>query len=154
MKRATFKSFSASQTRGYAAALAREILNTRIPRAPFVIALVGNLGSGKTEFIKGFLYACGIRVRAASPSFVIMKRYRLFRKRYTNIYHFDLYRLEKKGVRKSLAVCGVSEAMKRGSLVLIEWADRAKHLIVKNSLVVCMYQTKREYERRITIICR
>lgn len=154
MKRTTLKSFSADQTREYAAALAREILATAPPRAALVVALIGDLGAGKTEFVKGFLHACGVRVRAASPSFVIMKRYKLFKKRYRSVYHFDLYRLEKKTIRKSLASCGIDEAMKRGSLVLVEWADRAKYLTTKNSLIIKISHKKREHDRRITISWR
>ena len=152
MKRISLHSQSPAQTRAYAAALAREILATRSAGKPVVIALIGDLGAGKTEFVKGFLHACGSRVRAASPSFVVMKRYHLRNKQHPNLYHFDLYRLHGgKTLARDLALCGWDHALTAGSIVLVEWADRAGRLIPKDRIAVRIAHSRKEHERRMVI---
>jgi tRNA threonylcarbamoyladenosine biosynthesis protein TsaE len=150
--RIVLQSESPAQTRACAAALAREVLATRSAGKPVVIALVGDLGAGKTEFVKGFLRACGIRVRAASPSFVVMKRYRLRNKQHPNLYHFDLYRLHAgKTLARDLALCGWDHALSDEAIVLVEWADRAGRLIPKDRIAVRIAHSRKEKERRIVI---
>ncbi len=90
----------------------------------FVIALSGDLGSGKTIFSKGLLEVFGINQNdVTSPTFVIMKRYQSD-KEFSDIYHIDLYRLEDKTDLKEI---NFKEIVKeKNNLVLIEWPERLK----------------------------
>jgi len=93
-------------------------------RRAAIIFLQGDLGSGKTTFVKGFLKAFGIVSRGASPTFVLMKHYPVRRrgKGVTHIYHYDAYRLSS---ARDLDVLGFSDAMRdRRAVILIEWPEK------------------------------
>ena len=90
-------------------------------RAGDVVALVGEIGSGKTLFIKGLCQGLGVKEakEVKSPTFVLLHIY----KGRIPIYHFDLYRLEQE---KELETLGFDEFLSnRETVSLIEWADRA-----------------------------
>ena len=96
------------------------------------VALVGEIGSGKTLFIKGLCQGLGVRDsgEVKSPTFVLLHLY----KGRVPIHHFDLYRLEKE---KELDSIGFDEFVSsRGAVSLVEWADRAPGRIPKDSLWV------------------
>lgn len=80
-----------------------------------VICLIGDLGSGKTVFTKGFAQALGIEENITSPTFNIIKEYNSGE---LSLYHMDLYRLE--GDIRNL---GIEEYYEKGGVVIIEWAD-------------------------------
>ncbi len=80
-----------------------------------VICLIGELGSGKTVFTKGFASALGIDENITSPTFNIIKEYNSGE---MNLYHMDVYRLE--GDTTDL---GLEEYLKKDGIVIIEWAD-------------------------------
>lgn len=97
-----------------------------------VIALVGELGSGKTLFTKGLARGLGVREyrRVSSPTFVIMQEYvgRVL------IHHYDAYRLQ--GADDLLAI-GFDEDLSRDRLVVVmEWADRVSSVIPEGTLHV------------------
>lgn len=83
---------------------------------PIVIRLSGDLGSGKTTFVRGFLRFFNIK-HVRSPSFIIVNEYK-----YQDIfiYHMDFYRLSLKEVLE----IDFNEILKRRSIVLIEWCPR------------------------------
>lgn len=80
-----------------------------------IICLMGDLGSGKTVFTKGFANALGIDENITSPTFNIIKEYTGGE---ANLYHMDLYRLN--GDIKNL---GLDEYFEKDGVVIIEWAD-------------------------------
>lgn len=80
-----------------------------------VICLIGDLGSGKTVFTKGFAQALGIEENITSPTFNIIKEYNSGE---LSLFHMDLYRLE--GDIRNL---GIDEYYEKGGVVIIEWAD-------------------------------
>jgi len=97
-----------------------------------VLALEGDLGSGKTLFTKGV--ACGLGVRhyqyVNSPTFVIMQEYQ---GRLT-IHHYDTYRLEGSMDLQSL---GFEEDISESrTVVVVEWADRVSELIPAEALAI------------------
>jgi tRNA threonylcarbamoyladenosine biosynthesis protein TsaE len=107
-----------------------------------VVTLFGDLGSGKTQFVKGVCQAFKTRTPATSPSFVILNRYDGMDDRTSEIllYHFDLYRV------KSLAEIydlGYEEFLQGDGVCLIEWAEMLGELLPKQrydvrfSLGVC-----------------
>jgi tRNA threonylcarbamoyladenosine biosynthesis protein TsaE len=124
---------------------------------PIVLALQGDLGAGKTTFVQGFLKGLGSKKRAASPTFVLMRRHALSgaskaaqaRSKLLNVYHIDAYRLKKP---EQMAVLKFDEILAEPSnVVLIEWPERAKKLLPKNTLWLKFIYGKKENERTITI---
>jgi tRNA threonylcarbamoyladenosine biosynthesis protein TsaE len=91
-----------------------------------VVALVGELGSGKTTLVQGIAAALEARGRVASPSFLIVHEYR----GRLPIYHVDLFRLRPEEVES----LGLEELFDEGGVVLVEWAERAERLLPPDAL--------------------
>lgn len=83
-----------------------------------LVLVYGELGAGKTTFIKGVAAGLNIRLNVKSPSFVIMTKYQ---GKY-NLYHIDLYRINGEEIYE----LGFSEILDDG-VVCVEWADRLKN---------------------------
>ncbi len=91
-----------------------------------VLALVGNLGAGKTVFVKGLAKALGIEDNITSPTFVLMKIYQSQHKKIKRLVHVDCYRLEK---TEDLTEIGLADYLNDPeNIVVIEWADRVVNL--------------------------
>lgn len=88
-----------------------------------VFALTGDLGAGKTQFVKGFVAGLGSRAEATSPTFVLVHEYTDGR---LPVYHFDFYRIEN---REALLRLGFDDYIFGDGVSLIEWADRYADLI-------------------------
>ncbi len=113
---------SAEETRALGRRLGRAL------RPADVVALVGELGSGKTTLVQGVAEALEARGRVASPSFLIVHEYR----GRLPIYHVDLFRLRP----EDLESIGLEELFDEGGVVLVEWAERAERLLPPDSLWV------------------
>ena len=98
-----------------------------------VFAFHGEMGAGKTTFIRALCEVLGVDPEEAnSPSFSIINEYRS----YTTaelIYHFDLYRLE--SVEEALEI-GVEDYFDSGALCLLEWPERIEPLLPDDTVVV------------------
>ena len=108
-------------TQKMAQEIAQQIVKNSLP---CTLLLWGDLGAGKTTFTKGFLKYFGIKPSAASPTFVIMKRYgaKKNKTKVHNIYHIDAYRLKSK---KDLTLIGFTDAQKDAhGITLIEWPEK------------------------------
>jgi len=88
-----------------------------------VFALTGDLGAGKTQFVKGFVAGVGSNAQVTSPTFTLIHEYSGGR---LPVYHFDFYRLES---RDELARLGLDEYLFGDGLCIIEWADRFAELL-------------------------
>ena len=114
----------------------------RILRKGDVVALCGELGSGKTRFIQGFAKGLGLRQRLTSPTFVLLKKYK-------NLYHIDCYRLNKP---KNLLDLDFKEIISNSqNIVLIEWAEKVRSMLPKDVIWV-KFEIVSEKKRRIKII--
>ena len=96
--------------------IAQNIESEKFPN--MVICLIGDLGSGKTVFTKGFAQALGIEENVTSPTFNIIKEYTTGE---LPLYHMDVYRLD--GNSNEL---GIEDYFKKGGVTIIEWADMIK----------------------------
>ena len=131
---------NAKETKKIAADLAKKLIKKRFNKA-LVVALEGELGSGKTTFTKGFSKALGIREKILSPTFVLIHRHKIQKSKiknqndilkFKNLYHVDAYRLK---TEKDLLKLGVKEIFNNPeNIVLIEWADRVKKIIPKTAI--------------------
>jgi len=102
-----------------------------IPDTGLFVTLTGDIGAGKTQFIRYILEYLNVSEPVTSPSFVILNEYKCSR---FPIYHFDLYRLEEKGLKSM--VSELREYSKSGFLTFIEWADFAHDEIPNNALKI------------------
>lgn len=99
----------------------------RLLKPGAVVALYGELGSGKTTLIKGIARGLGVREPVRSPSFVIITEY-------TGpipVYHIDLYRLN--SAEEALAV-GLDSYLAGDGVCLVEWAERAEALFPPDTI--------------------
>ncbi|MFZ5559331.1 MAG: tRNA (adenosine(37)-N6)-threonylcarbamoyltransferase complex ATPase subunit type 1 TsaE, partial [Patescibacteria group bacterium] len=109
-----FSSKGPKETIRLAKILAREVIKAKPKiKKSLIFGLVGELGAGKTTFIKAFARGFGIRKRLTSPSFVLMKKYK-------NFYHIDCYRI--KTPEDILALDFKEIISNPKNIVLIEWA--------------------------------
>ena len=91
-----------------------------------VVALIGNLGAGKTTFTQAVAEALGVKENITSPTFVIEKIYKLKGQKWQNLIHLDCYRLDKP---EELLHLGWAEiASEPENLILVEWADKFPEL--------------------------
>ncbi|VAW54871.1 tRNA threonylcarbamoyladenosine biosynthesis protein TsaE [hydrothermal vent metagenome] len=104
------------------------IIATHIPPGT-VIFLEGDLGTGKTTFVKGFLLASGYKGNVKSPTYTLVEPYEI---RDRQFYHFDLYRL---GSPDELEYAGGRDYFDSNAICLIEWPEKAKGFLPKADLV-------------------
>jgi len=124
-----------SQTRKIGEILASEILKSLSKgRGAFVIGLIGDLGGGKTTFLQGFAKGLNIKEKILSPTFVILKRFKIKHHTFKEFYHIDCYRIKKS---KDILDLGLKEAVcDSGNIVAIEWADKIKSIIFRKSIII------------------
>ena len=91
--------------------IAQNIESEKFPN--MVICLIGELGSGKTVFTKGFAASLGIKDTITSPTFTIIKEYDSGE---LPLYHMDVYRLE-----ESDEGIGFKDYFNKGGVTIIEW---------------------------------
>ncbi len=95
-----------------------KVFADNLPDSGCFVSLYGDIGAGKTAFVRYILKELGVKEKVTSPSFVILNEYLNYR---MPIYHFDLYRLENEGVKTIEEE--LSDYSKRNVLTFVEWAD-------------------------------
>lgn len=115
-------------------------------KAGDVVALVGELGSGKTVLTKGIARGLGVKDAryVNSPTFVIIKEY----KARIPLYHFDLYRLNKSSV---IDAENFEEYFYDDGVTVIEWADKIRRLLPKKYIEVRL-SVAGENKRKVEVI--
>lgn len=106
--------------------LAQNIESEKFPN--MVICLIGDLGSGKTVFTKGFASSLGIEEDITSPTFNIIKEYTTGE---MDLYHMDVYRLDGK-----VGDLGIEEYFHKNGVVIIEWADMISDYLPEDRLEI------------------
>jgi len=153
---------SKAQTQNLAAKLVKKILNSkRLMLNATVVALRGDLGAGKTTFTQGFMKALGVKQRVTSPTFLIVRKYEIstplagqtLRKgspHFHHAYHFDLYRIQKP---KEILDLGFKDIISDPhNILLIEWPERIKKILPKNTIWINFEHGKNEKERSVKVI--
>ena len=115
----------------------------RAARVNDVIALIGDLGAGKTQFVKGFVTEIGSRADVTSPTFTLVHEYTGGR---LPVYHFDFYRLDSPDAVVRL---GFDEYVEAEGVCVIEWADRFPQLLPARAITITI-AARNETERVIT----
>lgn len=97
------------------------------------IFLSGELGAGKTYFVKGLARALEIQDNIISPTFMIERQYNLDKQKFSKLYHYDLWRIEQPvientPIKKLLQAIGIEDATKSSNLVAIEWPEKIRGL--------------------------
>jgi L-threonylcarbamoyladenylate synthase len=97
-------------------------------RFPLILALQGDLGVGKTQFVKGLASALGIDLTVSSPTYTLLKEYLYTLPKYSGtLYHIDTWRLPDPNELES--TIHLSKLLKPGNIVAIEWAGKAESLL-------------------------
>lgn len=105
--------------------IAQNLESEKFPN--MVICLEGELGSGKTVFVKGFACALGIEENITSPTFTLVKEYPNGE---LPLYHMDVYRLEE-GASDNI---GLEEYFTKGGVTIIEWPGIIRDILPEERL--------------------
>lgn len=140
----SFLSKSPSDTAAYARTFASTLQRNS------VVTLVGDLGSGKTQFVKGVCQYFGVQDLVSSPTFVMLHRYagRDSGDGELLIYHFDLYKVK---APSEILELGYEEFFRGNGVCLIEWADKLRELTPHERTEVRFSLGSAENERFIEI---
>ncbi len=117
-----------------------------------VIALSGELGSGKTTFVQGLAKGLGIKDRIISPTFIIVRKYVIGNKENSvqDLYHVDLYRLEG-NLEGEIQNLGLSDIWNnQENVVVIEWAEKIRDFLPEGTTWI-NFENMGGEERRIKI---
>ena len=151
----TLKTNSAEATQKLAEEMAGKLQAPSSKLHALVLALQGDLGAGKTTFTQGFFRGLGIKRRAISPTFIIMRRYRVGTRNkrqgtgnFTNLYHFDAYRLKAASDLEALEFKLI--LADPANIVLIEWPERVRDILPKATKWIRFKYGRKENERIIT----
>lgn len=154
---------SGKETKKFGAKIAKEILKEKKWGKAVVVSLEGDLGAGKTTFTQGFAEGFGIHEKIQSPTFVILKVYsitppspplvkgRSSKKigRFSKLIHVDAYRLRSKDFK---ALNWEDFIRDEKNIILVEWGNKIKKILPKNSIRIKFEHGKNFNQRMIKII--
>ncbi|MDD5738872.1 MAG: tRNA (adenosine(37)-N6)-threonylcarbamoyltransferase complex ATPase subunit type 1 TsaE [Candidatus Pacebacteria bacterium] len=136
MRARIFNTFSAQETQKLAGDILAGLIKDSPKDKALVLALMGDLGSGKTTFTQGIAKALGILGRVASPTFVLMHRFKnqkskIEQSNYNFLIHIDAYRLSKP---EEILELGFQEIISDPkNIVVIEWPEKIKNFLPKQT---------------------
>ncbi|MEJ5286051.1 MAG: tRNA threonylcarbamoyladenosine biosynthesis protein TsaE [Candidatus Kapaibacterium sp.] len=116
-----------------------------------IVALIGELGSGKTLFIRGVCSYFKVDELVTSPTFTIMNQYTgYYKDNEFNIIHIDLYRI--KNLQELIDLGFIEILSTPNSIIFIEWAEKAESLIPKPHYRIEFQNVEGDENQRIIII--
>jgi tRNA threonylcarbamoyladenosine biosynthesis protein TsaE len=136
---------SPTQTEKLGKILAKEVLKMK---RGIVLALEGDLGGGKTTFLKGFARGLKIKEKILSPTFILMRRFEIKNRKIKNFYHFDCYRIENEKEILNLGFKKIISLPK--NLVAVEWAEKIRKILPKNVFLI-KFKILGEKKREISL---
>ena len=108
-----------------------------------VVAMYGDLGAGKTAFVRGMAKGMGLSCRVSSPTFTIVNEYLGERE----LIHFDMYRLSS---ADELFDIGWEDYLSRGAVCAVEWSENVQDAFLGDEIVVRIEKLN-DTDRKITI---
>lgn len=120
-------------------------LAKRLDSGTQIIFLSGDLGAGKTMFVRGFLREWGYKGSVTSPTYTFVEPYQL---KGRDVFHIDLYRLNDPA---ELEYLGLFDELTEGSIYLIEWPEKAKGYLPQPSIYCTIRMLLGENSREITL---
>ena len=133
----TFLSRNEAETAELGARLARQLPDGA------VVAMYGDLGAGKTAFVRGMARGMGLSCRVSSPTFTIVNEYLGER----DLIHFDMYRLS--GADELFDI-GWEDYLRRGAVCAVEWSEKVRDAFFGDEITVTIEKLG-ETDRKITI---
>ena len=130
---------SPAETEALGAALAERL------KPGTVVAFSGDLGAGKTAFVRGMARGLGISERVTSPTFTIVNEYEGGR---LPLFHFDMYRL---GSADELFDIGWEDYLARGGVCAVEWSENVENALEEDTIRVDIRRGDTDQQRRISI---
>ena len=124
-------------------ALGEELARRLEPGA--VVAFSGDLGAGKTAFVRGMARGLGIGERVTSPTFTIVNEYEGGR---LPLFHFDMYRL---GSADELYDIGWEDYLVRGGVCAVEWSENIRKALEEGCILVDIRRGENDGQRIIRI---
>jgi tRNA threonylcarbamoyladenosine biosynthesis protein TsaE len=113
---------NAEETQSFGESFAKKL------KAGDIVSLYGDLGSGKTQLVKGICRSLGVKQTVNSPTFVIVNEYSS--PEFSLIYHFDLYRINSQA---EVLDMGFNEYINNESIVFIEWPEHIEDILPLNT---------------------
>ncbi len=124
-------------------ALGETLVATLAPGA--VVAFTGDLGAGKTAFVRGMARGLGITQWVTSPTFTIVNEYEGGR---LPLFHFDLYRLNSSD---ELFDIGWEDFLRRGGICAVEWSENVADALEEDTIFIDIRRGEEPNGRVITI---
>ena len=140
---------SASKTRELGTMFAWAVLRSPLRRHALILALQGELGTGKTTFTQGFAKGLGVPERVLSPTFVISKHFHIPKHPLLkSFFHIDCYRIKKPS---ELLLVGWRDTLKDpANVVVLEWPERVAQLLPRDTIFMRFFH-KGKNKRTISI---
>ena len=134
-----YTTVSPAETEELGAALARRL------KAGSVVAFTGDLGAGKTAFVRGMARGLGITARVTSPTFTIVNEYEGGR---CPLFHFDMYRLSSSD---ELFDIGWEDFLRRGGICAVEWSENIADALEPDTVRIDIRRGRSDGARIITV---
>lgn len=132
----TVYTYSTEQTEQTGIALATAFLNDA--SLPHFVALYGDLGVGKTAFVRGFASVIAPNAIVRSPTFALVNEYRAYP---LSLFHFDMYRIDSED---DLISIGYDDYLARPGICLVEWSEKIPYAIPEAHISVTIEKCNAE----------
>lgn len=132
-----------STSEGETEAIGRDLAARLAPGA--VVAFTGDLGAGKTAFVRGMAQGLGISQRVTSPTFTIVNEYEGGR---LPLFHFDMYRLRD---AEDLFDIGWEDFLAQGGICAVEWSENIRPALDEETIYVDIRRGEGENDRILTL---
>lgn len=142
-----YKTQNPDETKELGKRFALKILNQKEKR---ILSLVGDLGGGKTTFLQGFAVGLGIKSRVLSPTFLIIKKFKIRHAYFNFFYHIDCYRVQ---TNEEILSLGFGKVISNPqNIIAVEWGDRIDKVLPPETTLI-NFEVFNKNKRVIKIKC-